>query len=142
VKTDLLIPIEVDRQLLVKYTLVARILGIPLLRYVESYLQTLLTDLTPDPVQHIANELFYESYRSRDLAEAAAERFETFAIEQKLEGNARVGTVSTSVEEYQKGCWRVKVHYLTAAGWNLIASDLWGEDDQDEDGANWWKGQA
>ena len=50
------------------------------------------------------NELFYESYPSRDLAQAAAERFETFAIEQKLECNTYVGTVSTSVEEYQRGC--------------------------------------
>ena len=47
--------------------------------------------------------------------------------------------VSTSVEQYQNGCWRVKVHYLTAAGWNLIASDLWGEDDEDE--SDRWKEQ-
>jgi hypothetical protein len=79
-KTDLKIPFEIDRLLLVQYDLVAKILGIPVRRYVESYLQALINDLSPDPVEHIANEIFYESYRSRELAEAAAERLEAYAI--------------------------------------------------------------
>jgi hypothetical protein len=140
-KTDLKTPLEVDRELLAAYDRVAGILGIPTARYVKSYLKALLSDLGSDPVQHIANELFYESYRSRQLAEAAAERFEAFAISEKLEGNSAAVTVTTEVVEHQRGFWRVKVHYLTKAGWRLIASDLWGEDD-DEDAADSWKGDS
>jgi hypothetical protein len=134
-KTNLKLHLEIDRELLAPYNQVAGILGISTARYIESYLGALVHDLSPDPVQHIANELFYESYRSRELAEAAAERFEAFAIEEKLKGNSAAGTITTEVTEYQPGFWRVKVHYLTKTGWKLIAWDLWDEDDR----ADGWK---
>jgi hypothetical protein len=137
-KTNLKLHLEVDRELLAAYDRVAGILGIPTSRYVESYLKALLSDLGSDPVQHIANELSYESYRSRKLAEAAAERFEAFAISEKLQGNTAASTVTTEVVEYQRGFWRVKVHCLTKAGWRLIAWDLWDEDDR----ADSWKREA
>ena len=86
-RTNLKLHLEIDRELLAPYNQVAGILGIPPERYVTSYLEALLDDLGADPVQHIANELFYESYRSRELAEAAAERFEAYAIDEKLNGN-------------------------------------------------------
>jgi hypothetical protein len=137
-KDALKLPLEVDRELLVTYNQVAGILGIPPSRYVESYLKALLADLGSDPVLHIASELFYESYRSRELADAAAERFEAYAISQNLEGHPTAGTVTTEVVEYQRGFWRVKVHCLTKRGWKLIASDLGDEDDED-DAADSWK---
>ena len=133
--------LEVDVRLLKPYERVARILGVPVARYIESYLKALLDDLGLDPVQHVANELFYESYRSRRLAEAAAEKLEAFAIEQKLEGNAMASVITTEVVEYQQGFWRVKVHFLTKTGWKLVAADLLGEDDDEESESDWWKGR-
>ena len=86
----------------------------------------------------IASELFYESYRSRKLAEAAAERFEAFEISEKLNGNPDASTVTTEVVEYQLGFWRVKVHLLTKTGWKLIA---WDRDEEDKSSgvADSWK---
>src|ERR1700693_1208505 len=126
------LPIEVDVRLLKPYERVAGILGVPVARYVESYLKALLDDLGLDPVQHVANELFYESYRSRELAEAAAEKLEAYAIDEKLKGTSAASTITTDVTAYQQGYWRVKVHFLTKAGWKLVAADLWGEDDEEE----------
>jgi hypothetical protein len=126
-------PIKIERQLLVHYRQVARILGIPTARYVETYLKILLTDLSLGPLEHIANELFYKSYDSREQAEAAAERFEAFAVEQRLAGNGDAGTITTEVVEHLPDDWRVKAYYLYKAGWRVIASDLWGEDEDDED---------
>jgi hypothetical protein len=131
-------PLEIDRELLAAYDRVAGILGIPTSRYIESYLKALLNDLGSDPVQHIASELFYKSYRSRELAEAAAERFEAFAISEKLEGNTAASTVTTEVVEYRPDDWRVKVYNLFKGRWRLIASDPWGEDDE-EDATDAWK---
>jgi hypothetical protein len=37
--------------------------------------------------------------------------------------------------------WRVKVYNLFKGRWRLIASDLWGEDDED-DAADSWKGDS
>jgi hypothetical protein len=140
-KTNLKLHLEIDRELLAAYDRVAGILGILTSRYVESYLKALLSDLGSDPVQHIANELFCESYRSRKLAEAAAERFEAFAISEKLQGNTAASTVTTEVTEYRPDDWRVKVYNLFKGRWKLIASTLWEEDDED-DAADSWKGDS
>jgi len=137
-KTDLKTPLEVDRDLLAAYDRVAGILGILTARYVESYLKALLSDLGSDPIQHIANELFYESYWSRELAEAAAERLEAYAIGEKLEDNPAASIITTEVTEYRPNDWRVKVYNLIKGRWRLIASDLWGEDEED-DAADSWK---
>src|ERR1700693_4427182 len=104
------LPIEVDVRLLKPYERVAGILGVPVARYVESYLKALLDDLGLDPVQHVANELFYESYRSRELAEAAAEKLEAYAISEKLEDNPAASIITTEVTEYRPDDWRVKVY--------------------------------
>jgi hypothetical protein len=80
------------------------------------------------------------SYPSRKSAEAAAERLEVYAIEEKLKGNPDIGTITTSVVERSPGDWSVKVSYLFKGGWKLIASDLWGEDDDDDqDESDRWK---
>jgi hypothetical protein len=131
--------LEVDPELLAPYIRVAEILGVPFRRYVETYLEPLLNDLSPDPVQHIAFEMSHQSYQSRELAEAAAGRLEAYAIEQKLEGNAAASVICTEVAEYQAGFWRVKVNHLTRFGWRVVAADLW-EDDNDE--GEEWKGEA
>ncbi len=52
------------------------------------------------------------SYPSRKSAEAAAERLEVYAIEEKLKGNPDIGTIPTSVVERSPGDWSVKVSYL------------------------------
>jgi hypothetical protein len=127
--------IEIDSDLLVQFNRISDILGISPAKYVESYLKALPADLGLDPVLHVANELFYESYRSPELAQAAAERLEAYAVEQKLEGNAAAGVISAEAVQYQTGFWRVKVSHLTWGSWHLIASDLWGEDD--DEGEEW-----
>jgi hypothetical protein len=124
------IPLRVDPSLLSNYAQVATILGVPLQQYVESYLRILTDELEANPLEWIANEFFHTPYRSRKLAEAAAEKFEAYAIDENLTGNAE-GTISTSVTEYAPGDWRVKVHYLSQHGWRLVASDLW-EDEGEE----------
>jgi hypothetical protein len=135
VKTNLKLHLEIDRDLLAPYNRVAGILGISPARYIQSYLVALLNDLGSDPALHIASELSYESYPSRQLAEAAAERLEADAITEKLNGNSVASSVTTDVVEHQRGLWRVKVHILTKTGWNLIAWDLWDEDES----ADLWK---
>jgi hypothetical protein len=122
--------LKISGDILGQYGRVAGILGIPLQRYVERYLKILTDELEADPLEWIANEFFHTPYRSRKLAEAAAEKFEGYAIDENLAGNAD-GTISTSVTEYAPGDWRVKVHYLSKHGWRLIASDLW-EDEGEE----------
>jgi hypothetical protein len=47
-KDALKIPLEVDRELLLTYNKVARVLGVPMARYVESYLEALLNNLGSD----------------------------------------------------------------------------------------------
>jgi hypothetical protein len=127
--------VEIDSDLLVQFNRISAILGISPARYIESYLKDLPANLGQDPVLHVSNELFFESYRSRELAEAAAERLEAYAVEQQLEGSRVASVVSTEVVEYQTGFWRVKVNHLTRYGWRVVASDLW-EDDEDE-GEDW-----
>lgn len=137
-KKSFTLPLEVDRELLEPYDRVARLLGVPFRGYVENYLRILASELETHPLQYIANEYVHTRYASRELAQAAAERFETYAIEEKLGGNSEVDTISASVAEYRPGDWRVKVYYLSQHGWKLIAADLWGEDDED-DAADSWK---
>lgn len=136
-KTNLKLHLEIDRDLLAPYDRVAGILGISPQRYIQSYLAALLNDLGSDPVLHIASELSYESYPSRQLAESAAEKLEADAIGEKLNGNPDTSTVTTEVVEYQRGSWRVKVHLLTKTGWKLITWDLW---DEDEPADSWKRG--
>lgn len=128
-KTNLKLHLEIDRELLTPYDQVAGIPDISPSRYIQSYLTALLNDLGSDPVLHIANELPYESYTSRRLAEAAAEKLEADAINEKLNRNGAAGTVTTEVVEYQRGMWWVKVHVLSKTGWKLMAWDLWDEED-------------
>jgi hypothetical protein len=67
----------------------------------------------------------------RECALAAAERFEAFAIEEKLKGSPHIGMVATKVIEHD-GHWAVKPDYLsTSKGnkWRTIASDLGGEEE-------------
>jgi hypothetical protein len=63
-------------------------------------------------------------------------RLEAYAVEQRLEGNHAASVISTEVVEYQTGFWRVKVNHLTRLGWRVVASDLWGEDDEHQ-GEDW-----
>jgi hypothetical protein len=133
-------PIEIDSDLLVHFNRISAILGISPAKYIETYLKDLSADLGHDPALHVANELFYQSYRSRELAEAAAEKLEAYAIEQKLEGNRTASVITTDIVEYQSGFWRVKVNHLTRLGWRVVASDLW--EDGDEDEGEEWKGSA
>ena len=128
-KTNLKLHLEIDRELLAPTNQGAGIPDISPERYIESYLVALLNDLAGDPVLHIANELFYQSYPSQELAEAAAERFEADAISKKLDGNSTASTATTEVVQYRRASWRVKVHLLTKTGWKLMAWDLWDEDD-------------
>ena len=129
-KTNLKLHLEIDRDLLAPTNQGAGIPDISPERYIESYLVALLNDLAGDPVLHIANELFYQSYPSRELAEEAAEAFEADAISEKLNGDSAPSTVTTEVVQYRRGSWRVKVHLLTKTGWKLIAWDLWDEEDR------------
>ena len=131
--------LKIRSQLLKPYRQVAKILGIPVASYLERYLQTLSSDLFGEPLQHIANEFWCTSYPTRSLAFAAAERFEAYAIEEKLKSNPDVGTIATSVVERSPGDWSVKASYLFKGGWKLIASDLWGDDDDDQDESDRWK---
>jgi hypothetical protein len=125
------VPIEIDSDLLVQFNRISAVLGISPARYIETYLKDLLASLGQDPALYVANELFFNSYRSRELAEAAAE---------KLEGNGATSVISTEVVEYQDGFWRVKVNHLTHRGWRVVASDLW--EDGDEDEGEEWKGKS
>jgi hypothetical protein len=134
------VPIEIDSDLLVQFNRISAVLGISPARYIESYLKDLLASLGQDPALYVANELFFNSYPSRELAEAAAEKFEAYAIEQKLEGNGVASVISTEVVEYQSGFWRVKVNHLTHRGWRVVASDLW--EDGDENEGEEWKGKS
>jgi hypothetical protein len=129
------VPIEIDSDLLVQFNRISAILGISPAEYVESYLKDLPANLGLDPVLYVANELYFESYQSRELAEAAAARLEAYAVEQKLDGNNIASVITTEVIEYQAGFWRVKVNHLTRLGWRVIASDLWGDDD--DEGEEW-----
>jgi hypothetical protein len=132
--------IEIDSDLLVTFNRISAVLGIPAAQYIESYLKDLPANLGQDPVLHVADELFYQSYRSQELAEAAAERFEAYAIEQQLEGNHAASVICTEVVLFQTGFWRVKVNHLTRLGWRVVASDLW--EDGDENECEKWKGEA
>jgi hypothetical protein len=130
-KTNLKLHLEIDQELLAPCNQVAGIPGISSVSdYIERYLVALLNDLAGEPVLHIFNDLFYQSYPSRELAEAAAEGFEADAISKKLDGNSSASTVTTEVVQYRRGFWRVKVHLLTKTGWKLIAWDLWDEEDR------------
>jgi hypothetical protein len=131
-RTNLKLHLEIDRDLLAPNNQGTGIPDISPERYIESYLVALLNDLAGDPVLHVANELFYQSYPSRELAEEAAEGFEADAISEKLNGNSDASTVATEVVEYQRGFWRVKIHLLTKTGWKLIAWDLWDEEDNED----------
>ncbi len=98
--------VTVNCHLLKPYRQAAKILGIPVRQLVEEYLK-------------------------RECALAAAERFEAFAIEEKLKGSPHIGMVATKVLEHE-GHWVVKPDYLsTSKGskWRTIASDLWGEEE-------------
>jgi hypothetical protein len=129
-KTNLKLHLEIDRELLAPYNQVAGIPDISPSRYIERYLVALLKDLAGDPVLHIANDLFYQSYPSRELAEEAAEGFQAAATSKKLDGESAGGAVTTEVVQYRRGFWRVKVHLLTKTGWKLMAWDLWDEEER------------
>jgi hypothetical protein len=72
--------INVRSQLLKPYRQVAKILGIPVASYLETHLQPFLDNLEENSLSYIAEEFCCRSYPSRKSAEAAAERFEAYAI--------------------------------------------------------------
>ena len=53
--------------------------------------------------------------------------------------NPDVSANATSVVERSHGDWSVKASYLFKGGWKLIASDVWGDDDDDQDESDRWK---
>jgi hypothetical protein len=127
--------IRIKSQLLKPYRQVAKILGIPTASYLENYLAGTLSSDVGD----IAEEFCSVSYPSQKNAEAAAERFEAYAIEEKL-GNPDISTFTTNVVERSPGNWSVKVSYLFRGRWKLITTDLWDEDgDDDRDESESWK---
>jgi hypothetical protein len=90
---------------------------------VEEY----LSPFKGEPEQ-IGEEFRWTCYPKRECALAAAERFEAFAIEEKLKGSPHIGMVATKVLEHE-GHSAVKPDCLsTSKGskWRTIASDLWG----------------
>jgi hypothetical protein len=97
------ITIDIDSSLLVQFNRVSAVLGVSPDRYIESYQKDLPANLGRDPVLFVANELFFQSYPFRELAQAAAEQLEAYAVEQKLEGNHAASVISTEVVEYQTG---------------------------------------
>lgn len=138
--------VNVRSQLLKPYRQVAKILGVPVASYLETHLQPFLDNLEENSLSYIAEEFCCRSYPSRKSAEAAAERFEAYAIEEKLKGSPNIGTIATSVVECSPGDWSVKVDYLLKAGkggWKSITTDLpWDEADErddDQDESDQWK---
>jgi hypothetical protein len=69
---------------------------------VEEY----LSPFKGEPEQ-IGEEFRWTCYPKRECALAAAERFEAFAIEEKLKGSPDIGMVATKVLEHE-GHWAVK----------------------------------
>ena len=118
--------VTVNCHLLKPYRQAAKILGIRVTQLVEEY----LSPFKGEPEQ-IGEEFRWTCYPKRECALAAAERFEAFAIEEKLKGSPHIGMVATKVLEHE-GHWVVKPDYLsTSKGskWRTIASDLWGEEE-------------
>ena len=118
--------VTVNSHLLKPYRQAAKILGIPVRQLVEEY----LSPFKGEPEQ-IGEEFRWTCYPKRECALAAAERFEAFAIEEKLKGSPHIGMVATKVLEHE-GHSAVKPDYLsTSKGskWRTIASDLWGEEE-------------
>ena len=115
--------VAVNSHLLKPYRQATKILGIPVRQLVEEY----LSPFKGEPEQ-IGEEFPWTCYPKRECALAAAERFEAFAIEEKLKGSPDIGMVATEVLEHE-GYWAVKPDYLTTSEgstWRTIASDLWG----------------
>jgi hypothetical protein len=98
----------VNSHLLKPYRQAAKILGIPVRQLVEEY----LSPLKGEPEQ-IGEEFRWTYYPKRECALAAAERFEAFAIEEKLKGSPHIGMVATKVLEHE-GHWAVKPDYSEA----------------------------
>jgi hypothetical protein len=118
--------VTVNSHLLKPYRQAAKILDIPVRQLVEEY----LSPFKGEPEQ-IGEEFRWTCYPKRECALAAAERFEAFAIEEKLKGSPDIGMVATTVLEHE-GHWAVKPDYLsTSKGskWRTIASDLWWEEE-------------
>jgi hypothetical protein len=117
--------IAISSQLLKPYFRAAKILGIPVTRLVEEFLSA----FTGEPEQ-IGEEFRWISYATRERALAAAERFDAFAINEKLRGNPDVGMVAAKVLQHD-GHWKVIPDYLSPADgstWRRVASDLWPEE--------------
>jgi hypothetical protein len=129
--------IKIDSQILEPWRDIARIRGTSLNKYLKGYLAGFLQEMSD--IDKIGEEISDRHYATREQAEAVAERFEAFAIERKLSGEADVGTVAAEVVPTDDGKWTVKAHYLSPAGKKWRSSsviDEWnGLNDSDEE----WK---
>jgi hypothetical protein len=99
--------IAINSRLLKPYRRAAKLLGVP----VEYLVEEFLSAFTGEPDQ-LGEELRWISYATRERALAAAERFETFAVEQKLRGNSDIGMVAAKVLQHD-GHWKVIPDYLS-----------------------------
>ena len=119
--------VTVNSHLLKPYRQAAKILGIPVRQLVEEY----LSPFKGEPEQ-IGEVFRWTCYPKRECALAAAERFEAFAIEEKLKRQPSTsGMVATKVLEHE-GHWAVKARlsvHVERKQVETIASDLWGEEE-------------
>ena len=109
--------IKIDSQILEPWRDIAGILGIPLSDLIEWFLDGQNEQLRC--LSEMGEVISDWPLKTRERAQAAADRFEAFAIERKLSGDRDVGTVAAEVVPDGEG-WTVKAHYLSPAGkrWN------------------------
>jgi hypothetical protein len=123
--------IKIESQVLELWREIADILGVSLSEYLEEFLGSL--EIQDEGLPHIAEEVEHKAYRSRQVAEAIAERFEQFVIEKKLEGDrADIGTIATRIEPTGDGFWSIRTDYLSPNGKRWRSQSV-NEDDDDTD---------
>ena len=87
--------IKIDSQVLEPWRDIAGILGMTLSDFLEETSAQLGDDLRD--LSQIGEEISDWPYETREEAQAVADRFEAFAVEQKLSGDSDVGTVAAEV---------------------------------------------
>src|SRR5260370_24727406 len=108
--------IKIDGEVLEPWCQIAGILGMTLSRYLEGYLSQIGDTMREEGLGRIGEEISDWPYETREEAEAVAERFEEFAIEAKLAGGPKIGTVAAEVVPTDDGGWTVKDHYFGPSG--------------------------
>jgi hypothetical protein len=111
----------IDSQALEPWQKIADVLGQSLQQYVEQFMRDCGRE--NEHFLIIDEAVQTTRYRTREAAQAVAQRYELYMVERRLDGQKSVITVAKPVQA-ENGFWGIETDYLGEHGWMSEQEEL------------------